>query len=607
MPRFCMETMDEAAAAGHFSVVKYLHYHRTEGCTSWAMTKAAKGGFLDILRFLHTNRTEGCRDFALIDAAVNGHFDVVSFLQTELLFFPDIDSRCGLGWEDTNIPTHFIRRLHEDFGWPITESLVTAVMTRGTPEDFRYCLGKAFIPTYDQDGIRRAFRYGKRPWLDNLKILFEAIGKDHQYWEPGNLDCLAKHGHLEMLEFLYENRKERCSRDGLSHAAQFGHADVFNFLTTNDAKALNKIDVKVLNSAVDGGNVEILRILRKLEFPALEGFWNSNLTNHAHTYGRADVVRYLAEELGLPVTLVDFSRSWRAHTFTFDKALFDLEPFHYNCSDPNFSKPLFLEACRFGTFEQVARLSARVPEGRGAFNYAILGDRLDVLQYLHNNRHEEPDPHCLEKAVWQSFEIIKFLIEEVGMRPDLRTMAEAAARGSLNCVKFLYDYLPADVPLDDAISAAITVGEFEIAKFLHMKRRATGQMECKLSNYKTNMDVATFAVENYLSQVHVEVSMGRIKSMFFHQMDVLKYILEGGHLKDQELYEVYDPQLYQLHEIDLDSFQYLLKSGCIHIDDADSLLTPSCLVSFMRALWKICPERFTMFPSRSAVCRCYDI
>ncbi|KAJ3100513.1 hypothetical protein HDU96_010307 [Phlyctochytrium bullatum] len=591
VPKFCMGTMDEAAAAGHLAVVKFLHYRRTEGCTSWAMTKAAKGGFLDILRFLHANRTEGCRDSALTDAATEGHFDVVLFLQTEYFFFPDIGYNPY--WHQrykADIPTSYIRRLHGELGWPITNRIVYDVMTRGTSEEFRYCLGNVFIPSHDNNLIRHAFMFGKRPWLENLKILFEDIGSDDQYWGPDILDWLARDGNLEMLEFLYEHRKERCSREGISNAARFGHADIFKFLVANDVDALSKIDDEVLDSAVKGGNVKILKLLRAM--PVLENQWTSDLTNKAHMHVKVDAVRYLAAELGLPVTRVSFYDE--AHVST---ALFDLEPFHYDCADPNFYKPIFVKACRFGTLEQVARLSLRVPDCQlnDAYRHAINGKRLDVLHFLHENRDQQASPLSLSWSPSCSVEMWKFLVEKLGMRFDVWTLSNQVSSGRLDVIKYLYELLPADAPLDIAISEAIDHGQFEIAKFLHMKRRAT-RIRCCLSRHATNMDVATFAVENYLPQIDVDNAMNGIKSPCFHQMDVCKYILEGGYFRGDGADDRADGEADDIREgstVDLDCFQYLLKAGFINVESLLARRLPFREVSIMRALWEFCPELVT--------------
>lgn len=52
--------MDKAAANGHFNVVRWLHEHRTEGCTKVAMDRASLNGQLEIAQWLHTNRKERC-------------------------------------------------------------------------------------------------------------------------------------------------------------------------------------------------------------------------------------------------------------------------------------------------------------------------------------------------------------------------------------------------------------------------------------------------------------------------------------------------------------------------------------------------------------------
>ncbi|KAG9405140.1 hypothetical protein AC1031_004249 [Aphanomyces cochlioides] len=72
--------MDLAAKAGHLNIVKFLHLHRKEGCTTKAMDGAAKYGHLEVLKWLHANRTEGCTTLAMDNAGLNGHLEVVQWL-----------------------------------------------------------------------------------------------------------------------------------------------------------------------------------------------------------------------------------------------------------------------------------------------------------------------------------------------------------------------------------------------------------------------------------------------------------------------------------------------------------------------------------------------
>ncbi|KDO15813.1 hypothetical protein SPRG_18651, partial [Saprolegnia parasitica CBS 223.65] len=74
--------MDWGARGGHLDIVQFLHEQRREGCTTEAMNWAANLGHLAIVQFLHFKRTEGCTKEALNWSAGNGHLDVVQFLHT---------------------------------------------------------------------------------------------------------------------------------------------------------------------------------------------------------------------------------------------------------------------------------------------------------------------------------------------------------------------------------------------------------------------------------------------------------------------------------------------------------------------------------------------
>ncbi|KAF0688565.1 Aste57867_19810 [Aphanomyces stellatus] len=74
------DAMDIAAGEGWFAIVKYLHTHRSEGCTTQALDDAAANGHLDVVQFLTDHRTEGCTTEALDMAATNGHLEIVQWL-----------------------------------------------------------------------------------------------------------------------------------------------------------------------------------------------------------------------------------------------------------------------------------------------------------------------------------------------------------------------------------------------------------------------------------------------------------------------------------------------------------------------------------------------
>ncbi|KAL3657648.1 hypothetical protein V7S43_017451 [Phytophthora oleae] len=72
--------LDVAAAHGRLDIVKWLHVHRYERCSTKAMNLAAANGYLDMVQWLHDNREEGCTTKAIDRAAGNGYIHVAEWL-----------------------------------------------------------------------------------------------------------------------------------------------------------------------------------------------------------------------------------------------------------------------------------------------------------------------------------------------------------------------------------------------------------------------------------------------------------------------------------------------------------------------------------------------
>jgi hypothetical protein len=73
--------MNEAAAYSQHDIVRFLHEHRTEGCTVVAMDNAAQLGYLVMLTRLYAHRTEGCSREAAIGTVEHRRLAVVLWLQ----------------------------------------------------------------------------------------------------------------------------------------------------------------------------------------------------------------------------------------------------------------------------------------------------------------------------------------------------------------------------------------------------------------------------------------------------------------------------------------------------------------------------------------------
>lgn len=64
--------MDDASISDHVDVVQFLHEHRSEGCTSFALRFAVEENSFDAVRFLHEHRPG---NFDALRALQNAEWD----------------------------------------------------------------------------------------------------------------------------------------------------------------------------------------------------------------------------------------------------------------------------------------------------------------------------------------------------------------------------------------------------------------------------------------------------------------------------------------------------------------------------------------------------
>lgn len=215
--------MDGAASNGHLGVVRFLHDYRSEGCTVKAMDRAAENGFLGLVTFLHTQRSEGCTRAAMDGAASNGHLAVVRFLhrhRTEGCSSRAIDKAAAKG------DIEMVRLLHERR----TEGCTVEAMNQSAAWDRYTSLMSCYHESLSNDvGDRRALYYswegdGGDEFLGGLHAEIGAT-------DTPSLEARKKH--LEVVQFLHENRSEGCTSDAMDEAARIGHLEVVQFLHEN--------------------------------------------------------------------------------------------------------------------------------------------------------------------------------------------------------------------------------------------------------------------------------------------------------------------------------------------------------------------------------------
>ncbi|KAM9964653.1 hypothetical protein ACTFIW_004427 [Dictyostelium discoideum] len=78
------------------------------------------------------------------------------------------------------------------------------------------------------------------------------------YASTSSIDLSARHGDLEILKFLHENRKEGATVNAMDLSAQYGHLEVVKFLHENRAEGCTK---NAISMAVENGHYEIVKFL----------------------------------------------------------------------------------------------------------------------------------------------------------------------------------------------------------------------------------------------------------------------------------------------------------------------------------------------------------
>ncbi|KAI8926211.1 hypothetical protein BC831DRAFT_457447, partial [Entophlyctis helioformis] len=76
--------MDHAAHWGNLDMLKFLHTHRTEGCTTLAIKNAALARHVHVVWWLIDNRSEGVNEGDIFNAARDGRMDAVHLMASAI-------------------------------------------------------------------------------------------------------------------------------------------------------------------------------------------------------------------------------------------------------------------------------------------------------------------------------------------------------------------------------------------------------------------------------------------------------------------------------------------------------------------------------------------
>lgn len=132
------------------------------------------------------------------------------------------------------------------------------------------------------------------------------------------MDCAAKNGHLDVVQYLDANRTEGCSSLAMDQAAKYGHLDVVEWLHFHRTEGCT---TWAMDKAAKKGHLEIVKflILQWLSENRHEGFTREALVN-AVSLGDMNMFLWLSERAD-----DDMWTSWLAMTAVYNVRIEMLE------------------------------------------------------------------------------------------------------------------------------------------------------------------------------------------------------------------------------------------------------------------------------------------
>ncbi|EGG18516.1 hypothetical protein DFA_04010 [Cavenderia fasciculata] len=217
--------IDMASECGHLDIVKFLHEHRSGGCTKRAMDKAAQNGFYSVVEWLHQNRSEGCTTRAM---DMTNSFEIIKFLHNNRSEGCTTKAMEIAAWHG-NLDT--IIFLHQN-------------RTEG-------CSTRAIKSAAEQNNMNIVkFLYENRTEGCDTNIIDELCFND-------SID-------LDIIIFIHEKLNKQCTAKGLKRAVKNGRLDIIQYLSKQSYQSPALWKQKLIDMAINRGDLNIVKIYRSL-------------------------------------------------------------------------------------------------------------------------------------------------------------------------------------------------------------------------------------------------------------------------------------------------------------------------------------------------------
>lgn len=240
-------------------------------------------------------------------------------------------------------------------------------------------------------------------------------------WTVKAMDGAAARGRLDILQWLYDNRTEGCSRTALVYAAAEGHSDVVRWLGERYFELCTPR--QALDSAVANGDLDTFKYLWSRREYLDIGFAND------------------------PITIIE--TSWTARG----------------------TELILMDAAGNGHTDVVQyllpRSLLRAEVTSNALAAAVRGNHVDTVRWLVVNRYRCCSVQTLLDAAERGHvKIFAMLTAYRAQRLIISALKLATARGRTDAVRFMLQHTKIDGDLESALTCAVSQNHEEILQLL---------------------------------------------------------------------------------------------------------------------------------------------
>ncbi|GAM29209.1 hypothetical protein SAMD00019534_123850 [Acytostelium subglobosum LB1] len=271
-----------------------------------------------------------------------------------------------------------------------------------------------------------------------------------------NVHVAIKNGHYNIARFLLLNRKEGFNNEALDEAAKCSLELVAMMAERWPPACANRL----IDVAAESSSVDTVALLHRLGYGCTSRAMHTSASN-----GNTSVVQFLHVHRTEGCQQDKMSNALKNGHF--DIAMF----LHQHRHEAKISDHLDLVA-RHCSLDSLRMVLTGKEKGRvGRFTAeAMLTQRIDMLEYLHNHHSLPYSPACMELAAIEgNLHIIQFLIVK-GLDITGYVFGLAARNGHLSIIEYLHREYPEINCTSGAIDGAAIYGHFNVVRFLHSHR-----------------------------------------------------------------------------------------------------------------------------------------